>query len=44
MRDFHFHAWDFTSFIILEGVSVSRSIIIISSGGGGEIRKKTPTV
>ena len=31
----HFHAWDFTSFIILEGVSVSRSTIIISRGGGG---------
>ena len=31
----HFHAWDFTSFIILEGVSVLRSTIIISRGGGG---------
>ena len=30
----HFHAWDFTSFIILEGVSVSRSTIILSRGGG----------
>ena len=36
----HFHAWDFTSFIILEGVSVSRSTIILSRGGGFEIRKK----
>ena len=37
----HFHAWDFTSFIILEGVSVSRSTIIISRGGGAfDIRKK----
>ena len=37
----HFHAWDFTSFIILEGVSVLRSTIIISRGGGAfEIRKK----
>ena len=36
----HFHAWDFTSFIILEGVSVLRSTIIISRGGAFEIRKK----
>ena len=38
----HFHAWDFTSFIILEGVSVSRSTIIISRGGGHlKYEKKT---
>ena len=41
MRDSIIYAWDFTSFIILEGVSVSRSTIILSRGGGGafEIRK-----
>ena len=39
----HFHTWDFTSFIILEGDSVSRSTII--SRGGGHLKyEKTPKV
>ena len=40
----HFYAWDFTSFIILKGDSVSRSTIISRGMGAFEIRKKTPKV